>query len=63
MTPHRFTTEQELLIAALASADPRTVRKALRGAQIRGSVGARIWKAIETLAEVEAHTKPPYEES
>jgi hypothetical protein len=46
--------ERVLFIAALSSADPRTVRKALRGEQVRGSVAARIQNALSQLAELEA---------
>jgi len=54
MKQRHTTPERELLIAALASADPRTVRKVLRGERVRGGVEARIRNALEALAELES---------
>jgi hypothetical protein len=46
-------------VAALALADIRTVRRALRGEAVRGFVGQRIREAVDRLRRMQALREAP----
>lgn len=45
--PHPVTVHEKREIALVASVDPRSVDRALRGETVRGLAGERIAKALE----------------